>query len=130
MLGYGVIAEPAQLYTEDGDYRHDQIIIGTLAELLDTAYEARPDFLALRLAVDDACLQSWWKLPDLPHEAIGGSVGRREAKQIPLDESKLPGDLQSAIVLARDRWAVIDEAFRQHGITLPEPEFILVNDWD
>lgn len=130
MLGYGVIAKDDQLRTEDGDCLHDEIIVNPLAELLDTAYEAEPQFLVLRLAVDDGFLQDWWKLPNLPHEALPGSVGSRQAKQIPVDESKLPGEIQAAVDLARDRWAVIDEAFRQHGVTLPEAGFILVNDWD
>jgi hypothetical protein len=130
MLGYGVIAKDVQLFTEDGDAIHDEIIVAPLANLLATAYEAEPNFLMLPLAVDDGFLQDERKIPDLPYDALGGTVGPRKAKRIKVDESKLSGDLQAAADLARDRWAVIAEAFQQHGVTLPDAGFILIKDWD
>lgn len=129
MLGYGVIADDDQIYGED-EARHHSIVDHEISQHLETPYEAEPAFLVLRLAVDEGFLQDWWGLPDLPHEALGGTVEKRKAKQISVAEAKFPPQLKHAVKKARERWAAVAEAFRQHGISLPEAGFILVNDWD
>lgn len=95
-----------------------------------SAYEAVPDYCGILLAVDDGFLQEWWKLPDLPHDALRSSVGVRRVVSAKLVPSNCSARLRTSIDRARKKWEAARKESLRLGVPLGPPRLLLVCDWN
>lgn len=118
LLGFGVLNPP---YLKDDDA--NETLFEEAFDLgVRRSYEAEPDFLVVKLAVDDGFLQDWWKLPELPD-----SVLRCAARKARYAEDSIAFPVPDA---ARDLWQSAKLLFGRHGLTLPDARLVVINDWD
>lgn len=118
MLGWGVLNPP---YLKD-DEASDALFDEAYDLNLHTAYECEPDFLVVRLAVDDGFLQEWWQLPELPESVLRCAPRRARYAEAP-DCFAPPDD-------ARETWQSAKVLFEKAGLTLPDARLVVINDWD
>lgn len=117
LLGFGVLEPPMP---EDDDERDDMYT--RLDDLgLKTTYECEPEFLVVPLAVDDGFLQDWWKIPALSDDVL--RCAPRKARYANDDSISVPDK-------ARETWKVAQTRYRAVGLTLPDAQLVVINDWD
>ena len=128
MLGYGVLNPPCA----DDDETNDDVTTAMMDLGLQTSYECAPTYVVIPLAVDDAWLQDYWKLPPLPDMLPHPKP--RTARVLPLDT--VPGDVaclsafRPSAVLLVQRWEQARALYHRAGLALGDPALIVLNDWD
>lgn len=101
-----------------------------LFDVLQTSYEAKPDYIMISFAVDNEVLQTGWNLPSLP----GGlpHIKSRTSTTVPRCESW--PDIGKSGVWVSSRivatWELIRVIARSRDFELPEGEPIFVCDWN
>lgn len=118
LLGWGVLEPP---YPKDDDA--SEALFEEAYDLgLRRSYEAEPDFLIVKLAVDDGFLQDWWKLPELSDDVL-----RCAPRRARYAEDSIAFSVPDS---AREKWQAGKLLFEKAGLTLPDARLVVINDWD
>lgn len=101
-----------------------------LFDLVETSYEAEPNYIMIPFGVDDGWLQKAWNLPALPE----GLPHVEPRTAVALSHCEWWPDVGKAGVWVsrriRDTWELIRRVAKEKGLELPEGEPIFVCDWD
>jgi hypothetical protein len=117
-LGLGLLDPPMP---KDDDERERLYELTLDIKGLDYTYECEPEYMVIRLAADDECLQDWWKVPALPDDVLRCAPRR----------ARYADDVRFAVPEgARKQWDKAAAEFAKTGITLPAPRLVVLNDWD
>jgi hypothetical protein len=129
MLVFGTTALPKFLNDQYGEAFDKWFCeLEKIVPDLDASNEAEPQYIGIRLAVDDEWLQDWWKLPSLPHSSLRCAVGPREVVLARVVE--LPRPVSERLRRARLFWEKLRTASKKCGHVLRRGRLLLVCDWD
>lgn len=95
---------------------------------LNYPYAAEPEYVGIRLAVDDEFFQDYWELPPLPCASLRCAVGPRQV--VPAKVVKLPRAVSERLRAARSLWEKMRTASKESGHVLGPGKLLLVSDWD
>ena len=122
-VGWGCLNPPQ--FDWDGDNERPPLF-----DVVETRYEAEPDYLMIPFGVDDEVLQERWNLPPLPmglpHVQDRTAVAVRRCEWWP-DVGKKGIWVSNRIV---ETWEMLRLVAASRGLSLPEGEPIFVCDWD
>lgn len=101
-----------------------------LADMIQTCYEAQPDYIMIPFGIDDEWLQTHWNLPPLPD----GLPHVKDRTAVIVPRCKWVPDVGKKGVWVSERIEETWEMFRviaePRGLKLPEGKVIFVCDWD
>ncbi len=121
--GWGCLNPPPFSFDNDNEQP-------SLFDLVETSYEAKPNYIMIPFAVDDEFLQASWNLPPLPDGLP--HVKPRTAVAVPRCEW-WPDIGKKGVWVSRrivQTWEMLRLVAKHRRLVLPEGEPIFVCDWD
>lgn len=118
MLGYGVLEAPTIPDDPHGE-KWDSLDAGWTNGVR-SRYECRQDFIVVPLAVDDEWMRDYYELLPLPDSILRCTP--RTARYADDVEWDVPASVRST-------WVDLQKRFAGIGVQLPEPRFVVLNDW-
>jgi hypothetical protein len=130
LLGWGVLNPPVLTSTdEDGTVWIDDALEDAVEHLgLHSAYETRPPYLVIPLAVSDEVLQELWTLAALPDWCPRAKARRARVIDAPLSDvqnlvDQYGGNMEQV-------WEDAQHIYMELGLALPKATLIIASDWD
>jgi hypothetical protein len=125
-LGWGILHPPQP--AEDDQRDNVYFALDAVHAQVHTAYECEPDYLVILLAVSDAVLQNWWRLPALPEGTP--RIAPRRAQYVP---APLAPAIKTLLAPQRrtlaQAWKHTHHLYQARGLALPRPALIVLSDW-